>query len=371
MSRGPGRDLAIFVPSMRGGGAERAMLKLAIALADSGVSLDLVLAKAEGPYLENIPADLSVVDLNASRMIASLPRLVAYLRRARPAVLLSSLDYANIVAAWARAVSGTKPGLVLNEQNTMSRVAGNASSLAGRLVPRLARRTYPGATAITAVSKGVAEDLAETIGIPLARIDVIHNPVVTPELIARAAEPIEHEWFAPNAPPVVLAVGRLNPQKDYPTLLEAFAKVRERRPARLMILGDGPLRPELEATIEDLGIRHDVRLPGFVENPWAYMRMCDVYAMSSRWEGLPTVLIEALASGARIVSTDCPSGPREILDGGRYGRLVPVGDAVALARALAAALEDDTPLPGPESWGPYELDTIVEQYRRLLAGDGS
>ena len=369
-SSGPDRDLAIFVPSMRGGGAERAMLKLAVALADSGVSLDLVLAKAEGPYLEDIPADLSVVDLNASRMIASLPRLAAYLRRARPAVLLSSLDYANIVAAWARNISGTRPRLVLNEQNTLSRVAGNASSLRGRLVPSLARRTYPGASAITAVSRGVAEDLAATIGMSLERIDVIHNPVVTPELISRAGEPIEHEWVAAGSDPVILAVGRLSPQKDYPTLLQAFAELRENRPARLLILGDGPLRSEIEALVSRLGIGPDVRLPGFVDNPWAYMRRCDVYAMSSGWEGLPTVLIEALASGARIVSTDCPSGPREILAGGRYGRLVPVGDAKALARALEAALEDDTPLPGPESWSPYELDTIVEQYRRVLLGVG-
>ena len=238
-------------------------------------------------------------------------------------------------------------------------------------MPSLARLTYPGAAAITAVSKGVAEDLAETIGIPRDRIDVIHNPVVTPELIARAAEPIEHEWFAPGSPPVVLAVGRLSPQKDYPTLLQAFAKARKRRPAKLLILGEGPLRPELEATIEELGIGPDVRLPGFVENPWAFMRQCAVYAMSSRWEGLPTVLIEALASGARIVSTDCPSGPREILDGGRYGRLVPVGDVAALARVLAEALDDDSPLPGPECWSPYELDTVVEQYRRVLLGEGT
>jgi len=347
------------------------MLKLAIALADSGVSLDLVLAKAEGPYLEDIPADLPVVDLGASRMIASLPRLVAYLRRVRPPVVLSSLDYANIVASWASAASGTRPRLVLNEQNTLSRVAGNASSLRGRLVPTLARRTYPGAAAITAVSKGVAEDLAETLGLPPTRIDVIHNPVVTPELIARAAEPIGHEWFAPGGAPVVLAVGRLSPQKDYPTLLEAFAQVRKSRPVRLLILGDGPLRPEIEALVTKLEIGTDVQLPGFVDNPFAYMQRCDVYAMSSRWEGLPTVLIEALASGARIVSTDCPSGPQEILDGGRYGRLVPVGDVGALARSLEAALDDDTPLPGPESWSPYELDTIVQQYRRILLEGGS
>jgi len=335
----PGTDVAIFVPSMRGGGAERAMLKLAIALSRSGVSLDLVLAKAEGAYIEDIPDDIRVVDLAASRIIASLPGLTAYLRSARPAVLLSSMDHANVVACWARTLSRARPRLVLNVQNTLSRSAADASMRRGRLVPSLARRTYPGAEAIVTVSKGVASDLADTIGIPRARIEVIHNPVVTPELIARSREPVEDEWFVPGADPVILAVGRLDSQKDYPTLLEAFAALRSRRAARL-------------------------------ENPFAYMRHSSVYVMSSLYEGLPTVLIEALASGARIVSTDCPSGPVEILDGGAYGRLVPMSDSAALATALAAALDDDTPLPEPESWKPYELETVVEQYRRVLLGDG-
>jgi glycosyltransferase involved in cell wall biosynthesis len=368
--RNPGTDLAIFVPSMRGGGAERAMLKLAVALARSGVSLDLVLANAVGEYLDDVPAEVRVVDLGASRTLASLPRLAAYLRRVRPGVLLSSLDYANVVATWARALSGTGLRHVLNEQNTLSQAAANATNRRGGLVPMLARWTYPRAAAIAAVSRGVAEDLAGTVGIPPDRIVVIHNPVVTPDLIARSMEPVQDEWFAPGSEPVILAVGRLDTQKDYPTLLEAFASLRATRPAKLMILGEGPLRADLLSIVSRLGLESDVRLPGFVENPYAYMRSCSVYAMSSLFEGLPTVLIEALASGARIVSTDCPSGPREILDGGRYGRLVPVGDTAAIARALDAALDDSSSLPGPESWSPYELDTVVEQYRRVLLGEG-
>ena len=367
----PAKDLAIFIPSMRGGGAERGTLKLAVGLARQGVSLDLVLARAEGPYMEDIPSEVPVVDLAASRTLTSLPGLVSYLRRVRPPVLLSSLDYANIVATWARTLSGTHPRLVLNEQNTMSRVAPNAIRRRGRLVPVLARRTYPRADAITTVSRGVAEDLVENIGIPPGNIHVIHNPVVTPELIARSREPVDDEWLTPAADPVLLAVGRLSPQKDYPTLLDAFAEVRGRRPAKLLILGEGPLRTELESKVSSLGLEADVRMPGFVTNPFAYMHLCSVYVMSSLYEGLPTVLIEALASGARIVSTDCPSGPDEILDGGKYGRLVPMSDSAALARALEQTIDDDGPRPGPESWQPYELDTVVERYRRLLLEPGA
>lgn len=363
-------DLAIFIPSMREGGAERVTLTLAVALARSDVSVDLVLAKAEGAYLDEIPVELPIIDLNRSHTIASLPGLVAYLRRAQPTVLLSSLAHANIVATWARSLSRIQPRLVLTEHNTMSLEAGNTTRLRGRLVPALARWTYPHADAITTVSTGVAEDLAATIGLSADRIDVIYNPVVTPDLIARAAEPLNDKWLAPGSDPVVLAVGRLVRQKDYHTLIEAFAALRRRQPARLLILGDGPLRSELKSTVSRLGLESDVRMPGFVRNPWAYMRRCSVYAMSSIFEGLPTVLIEALASGARIVSTDCPSGPNEILRGGKYGRLVPVGDSPALARALESALNDDTPLPGPESWRPFELNTVVEQYRRLLLETG-
>ena len=365
------KDLAIFIPSMRGGGAERGTLKLATGLAGRGVSLDLVLARAEGPYMKDIPPEVPVVDLAASRTLASLPGLVSYLRRVRPKVLLSSLDYANIVASWACSLSGTHPGLVLNEQNTMSKVAPNAIRRRGRLIPGLARRAYGRADAITTVSRGVAEDLVENIGIPADKIHVIHNPVVTPELIARSREPVDDEWLVPGADPVLLAVGRLSPQKDYPTLLEAFAELRKRRPVKLLILGEGPLRAELEAQVSRLGLEADVRMPGFVTNPFAYMRRCSVYVMSSLYEGLPTVLIEALASGARIVSTNCPSGPVEILDKGKYGRLVPMSDSEALARALDEAIDDDSPRPGPESWQPYELDTVVDNYLRLLLETGS
>jgi glycosyltransferase involved in cell wall biosynthesis len=228
------------------------------------------------------------------------------------------------------------------------------------------RWSYPWADGIVAVSQGVADDLAQQIGIPRERIQVILNPIVTPELQRKAKAPLEHPWFSPGQPPVVLAVGRLHPQKDYPTLLEAFAQVRQARPARLLILGEGGERSRLEALIHQLGLEEDVSLPGFVENPFAYMSHASVFVLSSRWEGLPTVLIEALYCGAPLVATDCPSGPREILANGQYGRLVPVSDVRALAKAVEVTLDGDTPSPPPESWRPFELKTVVDQYTRLM-----
>jgi glycosyltransferase involved in cell wall biosynthesis len=191
--------------------------------------------------------------------------------------------------------------------------------------------------------------------------------VITPEVREKARARLQHPWFETGQPPVVLAVGRLTKQKDFPLLIRAFAQVCQKRRARLIILGEGPDRPLLEAQVSELGLEDEVALPGFVENPYAYMSRAALYVLSSQWEGLPTVLIEALYCGAPVVATDCPSGPREILANGRYGALVPMGDVSALAQAIEAGLAGKTPSPTAESWQPYALETVVDQYIRLLS----
>jgi len=190
--------------------------------------------------------------------------------------------------------------------------------------------------------------------------------VVRAEVWEKAQAPLDHPWFRPGQPPLLLAVGRLQMQKDYPTLIRAFAQVRQSRRARLLILGEGKERLMLEALIKKLGLEEDVSLPGFVMNPYAYMARASLFVLSSRWEGLPTVLIEALCCGTPVVSTDCPSGPREILRDGQYGQLVPVAQADALAKAIETTLADKAPNPPSESWQPYELEVVVSQYTKLL-----
>ena len=364
----PSKRLAIFVPDMVVGGAERSMLKLAGGIAARGYTVDLVLARAEGPFLAEVPESARLVDLGAHRVLTSLPALVHYLRREQPVALLSVL-HANIVALWARRLAGTQTRVVVSERNTLLYETRHyASDLRMRLAPHLNRRFYPWADAIVAVSKGVADDLAQVAGIPRECIRVIYNPIVTPELREKAQAPLEHPWFRPGEPPVILATGRLSAQKDFPTLIQAFARVRRTRPARLLILGEGEERPALEAQVKQLDLERDVSLPGFVANPYPYMAQAGAFVLSSRWEGLPSVLIEALYCGARLVATDCPSGPREILADGQYGQLVPVGDASALALAIETALDGRTPHPPRESWQPFELETVLDQYVRTLLG---
>jgi glycosyltransferase involved in cell wall biosynthesis len=234
-----------------------------------------------------------------------------------------------------------------------------------RIISRLVGRTYRQAGGIVAVSRGVADDFAATAHVDRGRITVIYNPVVSEELWEKAEQPLDDLWFAPGQPPVVLAVGRLAPQKDFATLLRAFAVMRNRKPARLLILGEGSERNALTALAVSLGVSDDVRMPGFVDNPYPYMRRAHLFVLSSRHEGLPAVLIEAAALGLPIVSTDCRSGPDEILEGGKWGKLVPVGDADRMAAAMIEAL--DAPGPSPRSRGTeFTVQRAVEKYLRLI-----
>jgi glycosyltransferase involved in cell wall biosynthesis len=212
----------------------------------------------------------------------------------------------------------------------------------------------------------VADDLVTTAGADRQHIRVVYNPVVSQRMIGMSREPLDHPWFCPGAPPVVLAVGRLTPAKDYPLLIRAFAAARAEREMRLMILGDGEDRPQLEGLVAELGLNDCVALPGFVANPYNYMAKAAVFALSSMSEALPTGLIEALALGVPIVATDCPSGPREVLQEGRLGALVPVGDAEALARGILASLNRPRREAPTEAIRPYTMDYALDEYCRLI-----
>jgi glycosyltransferase involved in cell wall biosynthesis len=332
------------------------------------VDVDLVLSEAVGPYLADVPDSVNIVDLGASRVITSLPALRKYLRSARPEAMLTAISHANVVGVWARRLAGVPTRLVVAEHDTLSHVTRQAERRRARVMPYLIGKSYPRADGIIAVSSGVADDLATATGIPRESIDVIYNPVVTPEVATASKAVPDHPWLAPGEPPVVVGIGRLAPKKDFVTLLRAFADVRRNVRARLMILGEGPDRAELEGLVRALGLEADVALPGFVGNPYAYLARASLFVLSSRWEGLPTVLIEAMFCGAPVVSTDCPSGPHEILNGGAYGRLVEVGEPAALAQAITAGLAGEIQPAPPESWRAFELGVVVDRYLDMAFG---
>ena len=364
--------IALYLPSLIGGGAERVMFMLANAFASRGYRVDLVLAKAEGPYVSDVSEQVRIVDLGASRVIASLPGLMRYLREERPVAVLSAMGHANVVAVVARALARVSARVVVSEHAHFSSSQANASSVVrSRAMGSMMRWAYPRADGIVAVSKGVADDLASAIGVPRAGIEVVYNPVATDDLGALSQQEPDHAWLAPDGPPVVLGVGRLTAQKDFSTLIHAFARVRAGREARLMILGDGNRRQELEALIKRLGLVNCVSLPGFVTNPYAYARRAALFVLSSRWEGFGNVLVEAMACGTPVVSTDCPSGPAEILEDGVWGRLVPVGDAEALAKAMEATLEEPEHPDVVKRAAAFDVDQAVDGYLgALLAGAG-
>ena len=397
------KHVALFIRSLGadGAGAERVWLNLAGDFAARNYRVDLVLGRRTGYLADAVPPRVRVVDLGVrSRwplvsailrdpvsagslapalaalpppwILAAVPALADYLARERPDALLSALSYSNLAALWARQRAGVSVRVVISERNTLSVRTAHARGAQWRALPKVEARWYPRADAILAVSQGVADDLAHTAGLARDRITVTYNPVDLAAIESAAREPVAHPWLAPGERPVVLGVGKLKPQKGFDVLLRAFARVRANRPARLVILGEGPQRRALEQLARGLELApDDVALPGFVANPYAWMARSAVFALSSRWEGLPNALIEALACGCAVVSTDCPSGPAEILAGGRLGPLVPVDDAEALAAAIGGALAPSDQSARRARARDFAIERVAPRYLAALLPDAT
>ena len=369
--------LAVLAHSLECGGVERITVNMAQHLVSQGHRVDLLLRVATGEFLAEIPAGVRVVELGRSHARA-LFRLVGYLQHERPRSLLTLMYPQNEIGLLARWLAGTRVRTLVSVRSMLSgqqEVVDFRWPLVRRIhahcVRLLARCFYPWADGIVTVSDGAASDVAHLTGLPRSRITVIRNPVIRPQLFTRAAEPATHPWLTGDGPPVILGVGRLHRIKDFPTLIEAFALVRVQREARLLILGDGPDRNALLRLARERGVAADVDLPGFTGNPYPAMRAAAVLVLTSRFDALPGVLIEALALGTPIVATDCPSGPREILRGGRYGELVPVGDAAGVAAAILRVLDGRSAARGADlEWlVQFREETAMGLYLHLLADD--
>lgn len=360
--------IALFLPSLNGGGAQRAMLNLSRGFSARGIEVHLVLSKATGPYLNSIPKEVKLVDLGAGRVITSLPALVGYLRREKPEAILSTLGHANLIALWASRFSGVSVKTVFREATTVSRSLTALPKLRGLMLLQLARWFYPYADGIIATSHGVENDLIDCVGVSKNILETIYSPIQMPEILEKSHQPVQHAWLI-NATdePVVLSVGRLHEAKDYPTLLEAFSLVLRKHKAKLIILGEGRERSNLESMVRRLGIQDDVDMPGFEINPYSYMSAATVFVLSSAWEGLPNALIESMAVGTPVIATDCKSGPREILNNGKYGKLIPVGDVNALSESIIDVIVNHNfTLPNKEWLNKFSMDTCIDKYINFI-----
>lgn len=378
-SRAPAH-IALFVANLGGGGAQRKMVTLANAFVARGHRVDLLTAEDGGVLRDRVDERIAlrsfenfrtrlpgVAGKKRRRMLAAVRPLARYLRDERPDVLMSTSDSVNVAAVLAHRRTDGRTRLVLRIDNQLARSGDVEGTRPQRRRMRRVRRLFPRADRIVAISHGVGDDVLRHGGCTPEQLHVLHNPALDAGLAARALEPPGHPWLEASGPPVVIGVGRLVPQKDFDTLLRAFARVRSRVASRLLILGEGRERDRLETRARELGVADDVSLPGMHGNPVAAMARAGVFVLSSAWEGFGNVVVEALAAGCPVVSTDCPSGPAEILEHGRYGRLVPVGDDAAMAEAIVLTLNDPgDPAARQRRARDFGVDVVAERYLEVL-----
>jgi glycosyltransferase involved in cell wall biosynthesis len=359
------QQLHVYTPKLGVGGGELSLLRLAEALSRRGVEVTFVLHEMT-PLAEQARESLGVVCLQTNRTLSAVQRLAQSLRRQRPQALLSAFPHSNVAAVAARAWSGQRCPLVLTEHAPLSRQVQHMGGWRYRAMPALMRWLYPHADAVVAVSDGVRQDLQQLSGQKVQPL-VIHNPVLPANLAVRMQAAVDHPWMNDPALEVVMSLSRLSPEKDIPMLLRAFATLAARRPqARLVIGGEGPQREALQRQIQTLGLIDRVALVGLLVNPFAWLARARVFALASQFEGFGNVLVEAMACGAAVVSTDCPVGPREILADGRLGALVPVGDAVAMAAAMEQALVQGPAPAAREAASGFTEERTAAAYQALL-----
>lgn len=360
--------ISFFISSMSDGGAERVTLNLVNNLARRyPYEVDLVLASASGPFVNQIDEKVTVVDLEAANTRSSLFKLSRYIRTRRPIAVVAAMHHANIVALIANKICfnhSTKVIATLHINLSIS--LENPTNIRGKYILPAIRITYRWAHAIVGVSQGVVDDFLKHVESAKPNISVIFNPVITAELKRKSKHEVNHRWLQDKSKQTVLAAGRLGKQKNFELLIDAFKLIENETTASLLILGEGDSRKLLQKRIIDYELESRIELIGFVENPYAYMSQANVFVMSSIFEGLPTVLIEALYCGATLVSTDCPSGPREILNDGEFGTLVPTQDIVALSQGILDALQHPKNPAGERAWLPYEEDHVADQYLNIV-----
>lgn len=331
------KRIALVLASLNIGGVEKNTLRLAKGFISKGYEVDLLLIRTEGPYLTQLDSKINVINLKTNSAFKSIWAIAKYLSKSKPDVLISAKDYINIVVLMAKLLANVPTKIIVTSRTQLSVELKNMKLTRKIKMIAFVKLLYPFADSIVAVSKGVSKDLRDIIGFNKINIHVIYNPIVDSEIEEKLKDSFDRSIFS-TSKNIILSVGRLTAQKDFPTLLKALRIVKEEKEVLLIILGEGQEREKIENMISELGLDKDVKLLGNIYNPYPYMEMADLFVLSSKWEGFGNVIVESMAVGTPVVSTNCPSGPSEILEDGKYGILVPVEKHKDLAIAIIKGL---------------------------------
>jgi len=360
------QKIAMYLPSLEGGGAERVFVQLANEFVSQGICVDFLLVAARGPYYEELSSSVRCIDFNSSGVLASLQHLIRYLRTERPHVIISGLDHANIVTILACMFSDIPIRCVISVRSVPTAIYREVRSIRRWIILQIMKMMYRFADVIIVNSKYGAEDLVRSFYLAQQKLKVIYNPLDLDNIRRLSKMPAEHPWCVPGSPPIILGVGSLSVLKDFQTLIRAFSIIRSIRDCRLVILGEGPDRERLEFLISQLGLQDDVYLPGFVRNPFPWMLNAKVFVCSSLTEGCPNALMQALACGTPVVSTDCHAGAMEILEKGKWGRLVPSGCPEAMSDAILDSIDAPSPPEVQRRASHFQIKDIAQQYLDVL-----
>jgi glycosyltransferase involved in cell wall biosynthesis len=362
-----------FRPNLGEGGADRVTITLLEHLDRARFAPSIALVRASGTLLSEVPADVPVIDLAAPRLALAVPALARAIAARDPDVVVCTASGANVFTVAAHRLARSRARLVLSERTAVRRTAGrNALRTIVELGAK--RVAYRFADEVTAVSDGVAEELVRELGLQRARIRTVYNPLVDDSHRALAEQPVDHPWFSERERPLLVAVGRLVSYKDYPTMLQAFARIHAATRARLAILGSGPLLRELEAFARELGIADAVAFVGFDPNPFRYLARATLTLQSSQVEGLPGAIVQSMSCGTPVVATDCDHGPREVIRHGVDGFLVPIGSHEALAARAIQLLEDSAlrerfSAAAVAATTKFSVASSLQRYEAAIAGD--
>jgi glycosyltransferase involved in cell wall biosynthesis len=358
--------IALFITSLEGGGAEGAYVLLANEFASKGMQVDLVLGQLRGPYVEQVDGGVRIIELGSNKWAVLTFRLMRYLKAEQPDVLLSGLDVPNVAAVLATRLAGMPMRCVVSQRAVIRTVWELGYPRTWRFWVRVLGLAYSRARLVICNSHAAAAEVVNELGVNPLRCEVIHNPLDLNRIAEMANRPLDDPWVSASAPPLLLAVGSLTPRKDMGTLLHAMTIVKRSIKCNLVILGEGPERPVLEALRSELRLEDCVRMPGYDGNPFRWMAAADIVINASLAEGCPNVLQQALACGTAVIATDCPGGTSEILEDGRWGCLVPIRNPEAIAQAIHRTLEEEAPPNGPMRARDFEKGRVVDRYLELL-----